>query len=217
MAALAVQNFVSAAAGMATLIAVVRGIRPERASTIVNFWFDRARTTLYFLLPRSLVLGLMLVSQGVVQNFSAYKTVPLVQATTATTPVKDAEGNPVLDEKGQPRTETSPVTEQTLPMGPAASQVAIKQLGTNGGGFFNVNSAHPFENPTPWTNFLEMISILLISSALCYTFGQMVGDTRQGWAVLAAMLVVLVVGIGVATCAEQRGNPRIDALGVDSA
>ena len=217
MAALAVQNFVSAAAGMATLIAFVRGIRAKRAQTIGNFWFDLVRTTLYILLPLSLVLGLMLVSQGVVQNFSAYKTVPLVQATTATTLVKDAEGNPVLDEKGQPRTETSPVTEQTLPMGPAASQVAIKQLGTNGGGFFNVNSAHPFENPTPWTNFLEMISILLISSALCYTFGQMVGDTRQGWAVLAAMLVVLVVGIGVATWAEQRGNPRIDALGVDSA
>ena len=139
--------------------------------------------------------SLLLVPQGVVQNFSAYKTASLLQPTTASTPVKDAEGNPVLDEHGQPKTETSAVTEQTLPMGPAAAQVAIKQLGTNGGGFFNVNSAHPFENPTPWTNFLEMISILLISSALCYTFGKMVGDTRQGWAVLAAMMIILVVGV----------------------
>jgi K+-transporting ATPase ATPase A chain len=216
MAALSVQNFVSAAAGMAVLVALVRGLRGKHAKTIGNFWVDLVRTTLYILLPLSLVLGLALVSQGVVQSFSPYKTVSLVQATTATTPVKDAEGNPVLDESGQPKTDTSTVTEQALPMGPVASQVAIKQLGTNGGGFFNVNSAHPFENPTPWTNFLEMISILLISSALCYTFGQMVGDTRQGWAVLAAMVVILVIGIGVAVWAEQRGNPRFDALGVDS-
>ncbi len=216
MMALAVQNFVSAAAGMATLIAFVRGFRAKHTQTIGNFWFDLVRTTLYILLPLSLVLALALVSQGVVQNIGAYKTVSLIQATTATTPVKDAEGNPVLDENGQAKSETSTVTEQVLPMGPAASQVAIKQLGTNGGGFFNVNSAHPFENPTPWTNFLEMISILLISSALCYTFGQMVGDTRQGWAVLAAMMIILVVGIGIATWAEQRGNPRIDALGADS-
>src|SRR5437762_4366233 len=195
MLALTVQNFVSAAAGIATLIAFIRGHRAKHSKTIGNFWVDLVRTTLYILLPMSLVLALLLVSQGVVQNFSAYKTVSLLQPTTASTPVKDAEGNPVLDEHGQPKTETSAVTEQTLPMGPAAAQVAIKQLGTNGGGFFNVNSAHPFENPTPWTNFLEMISILLISSALCYTFGKMVGDTRQGWAVLAAMMIILVVGV----------------------
>ena len=121
------------------------------------------------------------------QNFSAYKTVPLLQATSVTTPVKDADGNPVLDEKGAAKTETTAVTEQTLPMGPASSQVAIKQLGTNGGGFFNVNSAHPYENPTPLIDFLELLAILVIAAALCYTFGQMVGDTRQGWAVLAAM------------------------------
>jgi len=216
MAALTVQNFVSAAAGIAVLIAFVRGLRAKHAKTIGNFWFDLVRTTLYILLPLSLVLALVLVSQGVVQNLSSYRSVPLLQPTSATTPVKDADGNPVLDGAGQPRTETSPVTEQALPMGPAASQVAIKQLGTNGGGFFNVNSAHPFENPTPLTNFLEMISIPLISSALCYTFGKMVGDTRQGWAVLAAMMIILVVGIGVAVWAEQRGNPRIDALGADS-
>ncbi len=136
-------------------------------------------------------LALLQVSQGVVQNFSAYKTVPLLQATSVTTPVKDADGNPVLDEKGEAKTETTAVTEQTLPMGPASSQIAIKQLGTNGGGFFNVNSAHPYENPTPLSNFVEMLAILLIAAALCYTFGQMVGDTRQGWAVLAAMTVHL--------------------------
>ncbi len=216
MIALTVQNFVSAAAGMAMLVALVRGFRAKHSKTIGNFWVDLVRTTLYILLPLSLVLALVLLSQGVVQNFKAYETVPLLQPTTATAPAKDDAGNPVLDEKGQPKTETSTVTEQQLPMGPAASQVAIKQLGTNGGGFFNVNSAHPYENPTPWTNFFEMISILLISSALCYTFGKMVGDTRQGWAVLAAMLIVMVVGIGVATWAEQRGNPRMDALGIDS-
>src|SRR5712692_8235523 len=216
MLALTVQNFVSAAAGIATLIAFIRGIRAKHAKTIGNFWVDLVRTTLYILLPLSLLLALALVPQGVVQNFSAYKTVSLLQPTTASTPVKDAEGNPVLDEQGQPKTETSTVTKQTLPMGPAAAQAAIKQLGTNGGGFFNVNSAHPFENPTPWTHFLEMISILLISSALCYTFGKMVGDARQGWAVLAAMMFILVVGVGVAVWAEQRGNPRIDALGADS-
>ncbi len=216
MLALTVQNFVSAAAGMVMVIALVRGFRAKHATTIGNFWVDMVRTTLYIMLPLSVALGIMLVSQGVVQNFRAYETVPLLQPTTATNPVKDAGGNPVLDEKGRPRTETTTVTEQTLPMGPAASQVAIKQLGTNGGGFFNVNSAHPYENPTPWTNFLEMISILLLSSALCYTFGKMVGDTRQGWAVLAAMMIVLVIGIGVALWAEQAGNPRIDALGVDS-
>ncbi len=216
MMALTVQNFVSAAAGMATVIAFVRGLRARHAKTIGNFWVDLVRSTLYILLPLSLVLAVLLVSQGVVQNLRTYTTVPLVQATTATTPVKDADGNPVLDEQGQPKTETATVTEQTLPMGPAAAQVAIKQLGTNGGGFFNVNSAHPYENPTPWTNFLEMIAILLISSALCYTFGMMVGDTRQGWAVLAAMMIIMVIGIGVAVWAEQQGNPRIDVLGVDS-
>jgi K+-transporting ATPase ATPase A chain len=216
MLALSVQNFVSAAAGMAVLIAMVRGFRAKHSTTIGNFWVDLVRTTLYILLPLSLVLAVALVSQGVVQNLRGYETATLLVPTTATNPVKDADGNPVLDEKGQPKTETAPVTEQTLPMGPAASQVAIKQLGTNGGGFFNVNSAHPYENPTPWTDFIEMISILLISSALCYTFGKMVGDTRQGWAVLAAMMIILVIGIGVAWWAEQRGNPRIDALGVDS-
>ncbi len=217
MLALAVQNFVSAAAGMATLIPLIRAFRQGVASTIGNFWVDLTRTVLYILLPLSFVLALVLVSQGVVQNFSPYKTVALVQSTTATSPVKDADGNPVLDEAGKPKVETSTVTEQTLPMGPAASQIAIKQLGTNGGGFFNVNSAHPFENPTPLTNFLEMLSILLISAALCYTFGAMVGDTRQGWAVLAAMTIIFVALLSLCVWAEGRGNPKIAALGVDVA
>jgi K+-transporting ATPase ATPase A chain len=216
MLALAVQNFVSAAAGMATLLPLIRGFRQGVSPHIGNFWVDLTRTVLYILLPLSFVLAIVLVSQGVVQNFSAYKTVPLLQSTFATSPVKDADGNPVLDENGKPKTETSTVTEQTLPMGPAASQIAIKQLGTNGGGFFNVNSAHPFENPTPLANFLEMLAILLISAALCCTFGEMVGDTRQGWAVLAAMTVIFVALLSVCVWAEYRGNPKLTALGVDA-
>jgi K+-transporting ATPase ATPase A chain len=185
MVALTVQNFVSAAAGMAVVVALVRGLRAKQAKTIGNFWVDLVRSTLYVLLPLSLVLALALVSQGVVQSLGPYRTVALVHPRTATALLKDADGHPVLDERGQPKTETSRVTEQTLPMGPAASQVAIKQLGTNGGGFFNVNSAHPYENPTPGTNFLEMLAILLIPSALCCTFGTIIADTRQGWTILA--------------------------------
>src|SRR5262249_51347344 len=215
MLALSVQNFVSAAAGMATVIAFIRGLRAKHAKTIGNFWVDLVRTTLYILLPLSLVLAMLLVSQGVVQNFSAYKTASLLQATTATNPVKDADGNPVLDEQGQPKTETSTVTEQTIPMGPAASQVAIKQLGTNGGGFFNVNSAHPYENPTPLANFLELLSILLISAALCYTFGLMIQDARQGWALLAAMTLLFVPLLLLCLGAEQSGNPHLASLGAD--
>ena len=215
MLALTVQNFVSAAAGIATLVAFIRGFRQRQSEHIGNFWVDLVRSTLYIMLPLSFVLALVLVSQGVIQNFATYRTVQLVQATTATNPVKDADGNPVLDEQGQPKTETSPVTEQLLPMGPAASQVAIKQLGTNGGGFFNVNSAHPFENPTPFANFLEVLAILVVSGALCYTFGRMVGDTRQGWAVLAAMIVIFVAMLALCEWAEYAGNPRFTPLGVD--
>jgi hypothetical protein len=158
-------------------------------------WPLRSRSTLYILLPLALVLALAQVSQGVVQNFSAHEAVPLLQATA------EADGKAV--------------TEQLLPMGPAASQIAIKQLGTNGGGFFNVNSAHPFENPTPLSNFLEMLAILLIAAALCHTFGTMVQDTRQGWAVLAAMTVVFVAMLALCMWSEYHGNPRIAALGVD--
>jgi len=195
MLALTVQNFVSAATGMAVLIALIRGLARRSAQTIGNFWVDLVRSTLYILLPLSLVLALILVSQGVVQTFSTYQTVPFLQPTT------DADGNTV--------------TQQVLAVGPAASQIAIKQLGTNGGGFFNVNSAHPFENPTPLANFLEMLSILLIGGALCYTFGKMVGDTRQGWAVLAAMTIIFIPFMLIAVVAEQNGNPLLPPLGVD--
>jgi potassium-transporting ATPase potassium-binding subunit len=189
MLGLTVQNFVSAAAGMAILVAFIRGLVRRNAKTIGNFWVDLTRTTLYILLPLSLILALFLVSQGVVQTFSEYRTVPLVEAA-----------------KG---------AKQTLALGPAASQIAIKQLGTNGGGFFNVNSAHPFENPTPFSSFLEMLSILLIPAALCYTFGRMVGDTRQGWALLAAMTLTLLPLLALCYGAEQSGNPAFDRLGVN--
>jgi K+-transporting ATPase ATPase A chain len=195
MLGLAVQNFVSAAMGMAVLAAFIRGIARHTSKTIGNFWVDLTRTTLYILLPLSLALALVLVSQGVVQTFSPYQAVTLLQPTV------DANGNPV--------------TEQVLAVGPAASQIAIKQLGTNGGGFFNVNSSHPFENATPLSNFFEMLSILVISGALCYTFGKMVGDTRQGWAILAAMTIVFVALLGVAVWAEQGGNPAFAAMGAD--
>jgi len=195
MLGLAVQNFVSAAMGMAVLMALVRGIIRHSTRLIGNFWVDLTRTTLYILLPLSLALALVLVSLGVVQTFSPYKTVVLLQPTV------DADGNAI--------------TEQVLAVGPAASQIAIKQLGTNGGGFFNVNSSHPFENSTPFSNFLEMVSILLIPAALCHTFGKMVKDTRQSWALLAAMTIIFVALLGVAIWAEQGGNPAFTTLGID--
>ena len=216
MLALTVQNFVSAAAGMATLVAFIRGLARHSAQSLGNFWEDLTRSILYILLPLSVVLALFMVSQGIIQNFSGYQTVPLLQATSYEEPKLDASGKPLKDADDKPVTETVTVKEQVLPMGPAASQVAIKQLGTNGGGFFNVNSAHPFENPTPLTNFLELLAILLIPAALCYTFGQMVGDTRHGWAVLAAMTVIFVALLALCVWAEQRGNPHIAALGVDT-
>ena len=215
MAALTVQNFVSAATGMAVLIALIRGLVRHTAQTIGNFWVDLTRTTLYILLPLSLILALVLVCQGVVQTFSAYHTVPLVESVEYDTPKLDAAGQPLKDAQGNPVTEKVVQKEQILAVGPAASQIAIKQLGTNGGGFFNVNSAHPFENPTPLSNFLEVLAILLISAALCYTFGRMVGDTRQGWAILAAMTIVFVVLLAVCVGSEQAGNPLLAKLGVD--
>ncbi|HET8579054.1 MAG TPA: potassium-transporting ATPase subunit KdpA [Methylomirabilota bacterium] len=205
MVGLTVQNFVSAATGMASLAAFIRGFARRSAETIGNFWVDLTRTTLYILLPLSLVLALGLVSQGVVQTFGPYVKATVVQPTEYDEPITDKDGKPVLDEKGQPNTKKSMLTEQVIAVGPAASQIAIKQLGTNGGGFFNVNSAHPFENPTPLSNFLELLAILLIPAALCYTFGVMVKDTRQGWAVLAAMTVVFVALLAVCYVAEQNG------------
>jgi K+-transporting ATPase ATPase A chain len=214
MLGLTVQNVVSAATGMATLAAFIRGFARRSSATIGNFWVDLTRTTLYILLPLSFVLALILVSQGVVQTFGPYATVTVLQPTEYDEPVTDKDGKPVLDEKGQPTTKKATLTEQVLAVGPAASQIAIKQLGTNGGGFFNVNSAHPFENATPLSNFLELLSILLISAALCYTFGVMVGDTRQGWAVLAAMTVMFVGLLAVCVVAEQNGHTLVKQ-GVD--
>jgi K+-transporting ATPase ATPase A chain len=215
MLGLGVQNFLSAAAGMAVVIALIRGFARHTAETIGNFWVDMTRSTLYILLPLSVVLALALVSQGVVQNFSAYQNVPLVESASYDQPKLDDSGNAIKDASGNPVTEKIVVKEQTIAVGPAASQIAIKQLGTNGGGFFNVNSAHPLENPTPLANFLEMLAILLIPAGLCYTFGSMVGDTRQGWAILAAMTVILVAFLAVAEYQEQQGNPAFNALGVD--
>lgn len=186
MVALTVQNFLSAATGIAVLAALIRGLVRRKTEGLGNFWVDVTRSTLYILLPVSLFLAIALVSQGVVQTFEPY-----VKATTL-------EG-----------------AEQTLAVGPAASQIAIKQLGTNGGGFFNVNSSHPFENPTPLSNFLEMLSILLLPAALCYTFGRMVGDVRQGWAILVAMVVIFVPLLIGCAIAEQSGNPRFSSLYVD--
>jgi K+-transporting ATPase ATPase A chain len=191
MLGMTVQNFVSAATGMAVLVALIRGItRHTTTKEIGNFWVDMTRSTLYILLPLSLVLSLALVSQGVVQTFSEYQTVALIQPST---------GNEA----------------QVIAVGPAASQIAIKQIGTNGGGFFNVNSAHPLENPTPFSNFLEMLSILIIPAALCYTYGKMVGDTRQGWALLAVMTIIFVALLGVAVWSEQSGNPMFTTMGID--
>ena len=206
MVGLTVQNFASAAAGMAVLVALIRGFARRSAETIGNYWVDLTRTTLYILLPLSFVFALVLVSQGVVQTFGPYAKVTVVQPTTYDEPITDKDGKPALDEKGQPKTKKSTLTEQVIAVGPAASQIAIKQLGTNGGGFFNVNSAHPFENPTPLSNFLELLAILLIPAALCYTFGVMVRDTRQGWTVLAAMTVIFVGLLAVCVVAEQQGN-----------
>ena len=216
MLGLGVQNFLSAATGMAVLIALIRGFARRQASGIGNFWVDLTRSTLYILLPLSLLLAGALVTQGVVQTFQPYKTVDLVQAPLEfEQPKNDADGKPVLDKDGKPVMEKATTKEQTLPLGPAASQIAIKQLGTNGGGFFNVNSAHPYENPTPLANFLEMLSILLIGAALCYSFGRMIGDTRQGWALLAAMTILFVGFLAVCTLSEQAGNPILAKLGVE--
>jgi potassium-transporting ATPase potassium-binding subunit len=216
MLGLTVQNFVSAAAGMATLAALIRGLSRRSAQTIGNFWVDLTRTTLYILLPLSFVGALVLVSQGVVQNFRAYEKAAVLQPVEYDEPIVDDQGKPVLDEKGQPKTKKTKLTEQVIAVGPAASQVMIKQLGTNGGGFFNVNSAHPFENATPLSNFIELLAILMISAALCYTFGVMVKDTRQGWVILAAMTAIFVVLLAVCVTAEQRGN-TLAYLGVDHA
>jgi K+-transporting ATPase ATPase A chain len=209
MLGLTSQNFVSAATGMAVLVALIRGLSRSTSTTLGNFWSDLVRSTLYILLPLALLLSLLLISQGVVQTFNAYQTAMLLQPVGYERSMTDSNGHPVLDEQGKPRTEHATILEQTIAVGPVASQIAIKQLGTNGGGFFNANSAHPFENPTPLSNFLEVLAILLIPASLCHTFGVMVGDTRQGRALLAAMAVLLLCFIPLGLWAEQSGNPLL--------
>jgi K+-transporting ATPase ATPase A chain len=217
MVGLAVHNFVSAATGMAVVIVLIRGFLRRKTSLLGNFWVDMTRSILYILLPISLVVALILVSQGVIQNFSAYKTVPLVQAASHDKTKLDDRGNPIRDAAGKPITETVMVKNVTIPMGPVASQEAIKELGTNGGGFFNANSAHPYENPTPLSHYLEIMLILLIPFALTYTFGTMIGNTRQGWTLLGVMLVILLVSFGVLQTMESNGNPLVARLGVQGA
>jgi K+-transporting ATPase ATPase A chain len=194
MLGLTVQNFLSAATGMAVLVALIRGLTRRTVSSIGNFWFDMVRSTVYILLPLSVVMAVVLMSQGVIQNFNAYESATPLEA------VADGEGETV---------------QQQLAMGPAASQIAIKQLGTNGGGFFNVNSAHPYENPTPLSNLVEMLAILMIPAALCWTFGDMVGDRRQGWALLAVMSLIFLPLVLGAIWAEQSGVPQYAELGID--
>ena len=215
MVGLTVQNFVSAAAGMAVLAAFIRSLARSKTTNLGNFWVDLTRGTLYILLPLSIIIALLLVSQGVVQTFSPSKQATMLEPTGYQQPNLDAHGNPVTDSKGNLVMEKIVQTTQALAVGPAASQLAIKQLGTNGGGFFNANSAHPFENPTPFSNFLEMLSILLIPAALTYTFGKMVGSTSQGWAILAAMLFLLCVPLGLSYASELDGNPALSSLGAD--
>ena len=220
MLGLSVQNFLSGATGIAVAFALARGFaaRSTDGKGIVgNFWVDITRITAWLLLPISFVIAIFFAGQGVIQNFDAYKSVTAVEATAYQQPKLDAAGQPIKDATGKPVLEDASTTTQTLAMGPVASQEAIKMLGTNGGGFFNANSAHPYENPTALTNFVQMLAIFLIPAALCFAFGRVVGDVRQGWAVLAAMTVIFVVAVAVVIPAEQAGNPLIGGLGVDQA
>jgi potassium-transporting ATPase potassium-binding subunit len=215
MAALTVQNFLSAATGIAVAVALIRGFARHTAKTIGNFWVDLTRTTLYILMPIAFVVSLVLISQGAIQNFRSYVDVPTVQVTTYQVPKTDTQGNPLKDSKGNPVMQDVKADKQTIAMGPLASQEAIKMLGTNGGGFFNANSAHPYENPTPLSNFVQMVAMLSIGAALCIVFGRMVGDRRQGYAVLAAMTIAFAIGCWGEISFEQAGNPLFTSLHVD--
>jgi K+-transporting ATPase ATPase A chain len=215
MLALTVQNFLSAATGIAVVVALIRGFARHSAQAVGNVWVDLTRATLWILLPLSFVFALVLAGQGVIQNLKPYQDIRTVEAVTWQQPTLGPDSQPVQDGKGRPVLEDKTSSTQQLAMGPVASQLAIKMIGTNGGGFFNANSAHPYENPTAVTNFLQMLSILLIPAALCFVFGRMVGDLRQGWAVLAAMTLVFVVGVVATTMAEHQPNPALTALGVD--
>ena len=215
MAGLAVQNFLSASTGIIVAVALIRGFVRHDAAHIGNCWVDITRATLYILLPLSSLMALALVSQGAVQSLRAYPESQLIERLAYDQPKTDAAGNAVKDAQGNPLVEHASTSTQSLPMGPVASQEAIKELGTNGGGFFNANSAHPFENPTPLSNFIEMLAMFLIPAALTYTFGRLVGDTRQGWAILAAMVILFVPLACLCIHSEQLGNPLVQALGVE--
>ncbi|MES2185315.1 MAG: potassium-transporting ATPase subunit KdpA [Pseudomonadota bacterium] len=217
MLALTVQNFLSAATGIAVVFALIRGFTARATGMLGNFWADLVRITLWVLLPLSLVLATVFVGQGVIQNFDGYKEVHTLEAVAYQQPKTGTDGQPVLGTDGKPVVEDMKSDTQTLAMGPVASQEAIKMLGTNGGGFFNANSAHPYENPSAASNLLQMLAIFLIPAALCFAFGREIGDRRQGWALFAAMAVMFVVAVLVITPAEQAGNPAIAALGVDQA
>ena len=215
MLGMACQNFFSAATGIAVIFALVRGFASRSGKSIGNFWVDLVRSTLYILLPLSLALSVVFMGEGMIQNFSAYKEVTLLDHVAYETPKVTADGQPVLDAAGKPVMEAQVATTQTIAMGPVASQESIKLLGTNGGGFFNANSSHPYENPTVLSNFLQMLAIFIIPAGLCFTFGRMVGDLRQGWAVLAAMTLIFVVMTAGVMSAEQQASPALQALGVD--
>jgi K+-transporting ATPase ATPase A chain len=215
MLALAVQNFLSAATGIVVVIALIRGFARHTMKGIGNAWVDLTRVTLWILLPLSFVFALFFVQQGVVQNFDAYKDVHTVEVNKWQEPRLGTDGQAMKDAKGAPLMDDKSSNHQTLAMGPVASQEAIKMIGTNGGGFFNANSAHPYENPTALTNFVQMLLIFLIPGALCFTFGRMVKDKRQGWTVFTAMSILFLVGAVVAMHYEQLGNPQFAALGVD--
>ncbi|MDO8305718.1 potassium-transporting ATPase subunit KdpA [Herminiimonas sp.] len=215
MLALTGQNFFSAATGIAVAFALIRGFSSRSAKSIGNFWVDLTRSTLYILLPLAVVVSIALMGQGVIQNFSAYQQVVLIDPVTYQQAKATSDGQPVVDAEGKPVLETLTAKTQTIAMGPVASQEAIKMLGTNGGGFFNANSAHPYENPSSVSNFIQMLAIFLIPAGLCFTFGRLVGDMRQGWAVLGAMTLIFVVMTSIVMIAEQTAHPAMQVLGVD--
>jgi K+-transporting ATPase ATPase A chain len=217
MLVLAGQNFFSAATGIAVVFALIRGFSCHSSKSIGNFWADITRSTLYLLLPLSIIFATFLIGLGVIQNFSAYKDVQLMDTVAYSQPKLGGDGQPLKDDKGVPVMENLTTKTQTLAMGPVASQEAIKMIGTNGGGFFNVNSAHPYENPNALANFFQMIAIFLIPAGLCFAFGRMVGDKRQGWAVLATMTLLFVAMTVTVMYAEQQAHPALAAMNVDQA